>query len=46
MQFSPSKIHQIGTGFFASKTLLSAVELDLFGTLGDGPLPCAPYVIN
>lgn len=41
MQFSPSKILQIGTGFFASKTLLSAVELDLFGTLGDGPLPCA-----
>ncbi len=37
----PSRIMQIGMGFFASKTLLSAVELDLFGALGQGPLPLA-----
>jgi hypothetical protein len=30
----PSQIMQIGTGFMASKTLLSAVELELFTTLG------------
>lgn len=29
----PSKIMQIGSGFFATKTLLSAVELGLFTTL-------------
>jgi predicted O-methyltransferase YrrM len=29
----PSKIMQIGSGFFATKTLLSAVELELFTTL-------------
>ena len=34
----PSPILQIGMGFFASKTLLSAVELGLFTTLAKGPL--------
>jgi precorrin-6B methylase 2 len=34
----PSKIMQIGMGFFASKALLSAVELGVFETLGPGPL--------
>jgi hypothetical protein len=33
-QPSPAHILQIGTGFWASKTLLSAVELGLFTTLG------------
>ena len=31
---NPEHILQIGTGFWASKTLLSAVELDLFTVLG------------
>ena len=30
----PSQIMQIGLGFFASKTLLSAVELEIFTILG------------
>jgi predicted O-methyltransferase YrrM len=34
----PSVIMEIGTGFFASKALLSAVELGLFTTLGSGAL--------
>ncbi len=34
---NPSKILQIGTGFFATKTLLSAVELGLFTRLASGP---------
>jgi predicted O-methyltransferase YrrM len=34
----PSQIMQVGTGFMASKTLLSAVELDLFTTLGAGAM--------
>lgn len=34
---SPEHILQIGMGFWASKTLLSAVELGLFTMLGDGP---------
>src|ERR1700735_2877851 len=34
----PSHIMQVGMGFFASKTLLSAVELGLFTTLAKGPL--------
>jgi predicted O-methyltransferase YrrM len=32
----PSHIMQVGMGFWASKTLLSAVELELFTKLGDG----------
>jgi hypothetical protein len=34
---SPDHILQIGTGFWPSKTLLSAVELNLFTMLGQGP---------
>lgn len=34
----PSHILQVGMGFFASKTLLSAVELGVFAALGDGPM--------
>jgi len=34
---SPDHILQIGFGFWASKTLLSAVELELFSRLADGP---------
>ena len=34
---SPDHILQIGFGFWASKTLLSAVELNLFSLLADGP---------
>src|SRR2546423_9739781 len=33
-QVDPSHIMQIGMGFWASKTLLSAVELELFTRLG------------
>src|SRR6201997_2019220 len=35
-QVDPSHIMQVGMGFWASKTLLSAVELDLFTKLGSG----------
>ena len=34
-QVDPSHIMQIGMGFFGSKALLSAVELELFTALGD-----------
>src|ERR1700694_2839619 len=34
---SPDHILQMGCGFWASKTLLSAVELELFSLLADGP---------
>src|SRR5712691_12299529 len=33
-QVDPSRIMQVGMGFWASKTLLSAVELELFTKLG------------
>ncbi len=33
----PSKIMQVGMGFFASKTILSAVELGVFSELAAGP---------
>ena len=35
---SPGKIMQLGLGFWGSKTLLSAVELDVFTTLAKAPL--------
>jgi len=35
---SPEHVLQIGMGFFASKTLLSAVELELFTVLGSQPM--------
>jgi hypothetical protein len=36
---TPEAILQLGLGFWASKTLLSAVELGVFTHLGHGPLP-------
>ncbi len=36
-KLDPSQIMQMGMGFFASKTLLSAVELGLFSFLADQP---------
>jgi len=38
MNVDPAKIMQIGTAFMASKTLLSAVELELFTELGGDAL--------
>jgi hypothetical protein len=38
-QPSPDKILQTGLAFWASKTLLSAIEIDLFTTLADGAQP-------
>ena len=37
-QLDPSRIMQIGSGFCASKVLLSAVELELFTRLGEGAM--------
>ncbi len=37
-QVNPSKIMQIGMGFWASKTLLTAVNMTLFTQLADGAL--------
>lgn len=38
-QVTPDSIMALGTAFWGSKTLLSAVELRLFGVLGEaGPL--------
>lgn len=37
-QVDPSKIMQIGMGFWASKTLLTAVKMELFTLLGEAPL--------
>lgn len=38
---NPSQIMQVGMGFFASKTLLSAVELGLFTHLAQRPMTAA-----
>src|SRR5213594_4270441 len=38
VQLSPENIMQLGLGFWASKTMLSAVELGLFTELAKGPL--------
>ena len=35
----PSQIMQVGMGFWGSKTLLSAVELELFSALGSEAKP-------
>ena len=35
---TPENCMQLGLGFMASKTLLSAIELGLFTTLADGPM--------
>ncbi len=37
-ELSPARIMEVGMGFWPAKTLLSAVELDLFTTLGDGSM--------
>jgi O-methyltransferase domain/Dimerisation domain len=37
-QLEPAHIMQVGMGFWGSKTLLSAVELELFTKLGDGEM--------
>jgi SAM-dependent methyltransferase len=37
-ELDPSQIIQVGLGFWASKTVLSAVELELFTHLGDGTM--------
>jgi O-methyltransferase domain/Dimerisation domain len=37
-QLDPSHIMQVGLGFWPSKTVLSAVELELFTELGDGAM--------
>ena len=37
-QINPSKIMQIGTGFMASKTMLTAVNMELFTLLAKGAL--------
>ena len=40
-RMTPAKIMQLGTGFWGSKTLLSAIELGLFTELAKGPLDAA-----
>jgi len=40
-QLDPSRIMQVGMGFWASKTLLSAVELELFTELGGDAMTAA-----
>ena len=37
-QVDPSRIMDVGMGFWPSKVLLSAIELDLFTTLGDASM--------
>jgi hypothetical protein len=37
-QLDPSHIMQVGMGFFGSRALLSAVELEVFTKLGDGAM--------
>lgn len=37
-RLTPAKIMQLGTGFWGSKTLLSAIELGVFTELAKGPL--------
>lgn len=36
-ELTPAHIMQVGTGFFASKVLLSAVEIGIFTELAKGP---------
>jgi SAM-dependent methyltransferase len=38
MELDPAHIMQVGTGFWASKVMLSAVELELFTELGAGSM--------
>ena len=37
-EITPEGIMQLGLGFWGSKTLLSAIEIDLFTQLAKGPL--------
>src|ERR1700694_909911 len=39
VELDPSHIMEVGTGFWPAKTLLSAVELDLFSLLGGASMP-------
>jgi hypothetical protein len=39
VELSPDRLIELGTAYWASRTLLSAVELDVFTVLADGPLP-------
>jgi len=39
LPISPEKIMNVGLGFWSSKTLLSAIELELFTHLAKNPLP-------
>ena len=41
---SPARILEVGSGFWASRTLLSAVEIGLFTLLGKGPMTGAQIV--
>jgi SAM-dependent methyltransferase len=43
-RLTPAKIMQLGTGFWGSKTLLSAVELGLFTELAKGPLDASALI--
>jgi Dimerisation domain len=40
-QLDPTSIMQTATSFWASKVLLTAVEFDLFSTIGDGSMTAA-----
>ena len=42
-QLDPGHIMQTATAFWASKVLLTAVELDLFSTLGDGSMTASQF---
>src|SRR6202165_1074580 len=39
VELDPSHIMEVGAGFWPAKTLLSAVELDLFSLLGGASMP-------
>lgn len=41
IHITPEHIMQVGTGFWASKTLLAAIKFKLFTVLAKGPLPAA-----
>jgi SAM-dependent methyltransferase len=43
-RLTPAKIMQLGTAFWGSKTLLSAIELGLFTELAKGPLDAAALI--
>lgn len=43
-RLTPAKIMQLGTAFWSSKTLLSAIELGLFTELAKGQLDAAALI--